>query len=66
MVDAEVDGLAQHGQGRVAVLRRPEDAGAGQLHGAVPDPGDLEVAEEVGAAGKIVCSSHASTLPQGR
>jgi hypothetical protein len=29
--DAQVDGLAQHGNGLVAVFRRPEDVGAGQL-----------------------------------
>jgi hypothetical protein len=37
--DAEVHGSSQHGDGGVAVLGRPPDAGAGQLHRAVAEPG---------------------------
>ncbi len=35
MVDALGDSLAQHGEGGVAILGRTEDAGTGQLHGAI-------------------------------
>ena len=35
VVDAARDGLAQHGDRRVAILRRPEHAGPGELHRAV-------------------------------
>ena len=58
-VDAELDGRAQHGDRRVAVLRRPEDAGSGQLHGAVADAGQVQVADAVAAAGQI-SGCHAS------
>jgi transcriptional regulator with XRE-family HTH domain len=54
VVDAELDRLAQHGDRRVVVLRRPEDAGAGELHGAVADAGELEVADAVAPAGEIL------------
>ena len=40
VVDAELDGPAEHGDRRVVVARRPEDAGAGELHGAEADASD--------------------------
>ena len=48
VVDAELDGAAQHGARRVGVGRRPEDAGTGELHGAEADAVDRLVAEEGG------------------
>ena len=45
VVDAARDRLAQHGERRVAILRRPEYAGAGELHRAVADPFHVAVAE---------------------
>ncbi len=50
--DAEVDGLAQDRECAVAVGGRPHDPGAGELHGAVAEPGDGQVAQRPGAAGK--------------
>ena len=38
VVDAELDGAAQDGERGVAVARRAEDAGAGELHRAESDP----------------------------
>ena len=35
VIDARRHGFAQHGDRRITVLRRPEHAGSGQLHGAV-------------------------------
>ena len=35
VVDAPRDRLAQHGEGRVAILRRAEHARSGELHGAI-------------------------------
>jgi hypothetical protein len=52
--DAELDGSAEHVDRGVGVLRRPEDAGSGKLHGAVADAGEAEIGEAVGAAGKVV------------
>ena len=37
VIDAARDRLAQHGDRRLAVLRRPEHAGSGELHGAVAE-----------------------------
>jgi hypothetical protein len=54
VVDAQLDGLAQHGDRRVVVLRRSEDAGARELHRAVADAGELDVGDAVAAAGEIV------------
>ena len=47
----ERDGLAQHRQSAVGVGGRSQDEGAGELHGAVSEPGDGPVAERPGAAG---------------
>ena len=44
--DAQLDGLAQHGDGCVAVRGRAEHARAGQLHGAVAHAGDGQVVGE--------------------
>ena len=49
VVDAARDRLAQHGEGRVTVLGRAEDAGSGELHGAVAEPLHGAVAEREGA-----------------
>ena len=48
--DAELDGLAKHGDCCVAILRRAEDSGAGELHRAVADAGEFEIGYRVGAA----------------
>ena len=58
--DAQLDDGAQHGDRRVVVLRRPEDAGPGELHGAVADAGEVEVADPV--AGEGGGGGHGSTL----
>ena len=42
VVDAQFDGPAQHGERLVAVARRAEHAGTGQLHGAETDASDME------------------------
>ena len=62
--DAEVDGLAQDGERAVVVGGRPHDPGAGELHGAVAEPGDGQVAQRPGAAGKGTwrCSAHTSVF----
>jgi hypothetical protein len=61
--DAEVDDLAQHGQGAVVVSGRPRDPRTGQLHGAVAEPGDGRVAQDPGATGKRSGErAHASAL----
>jgi hypothetical protein len=60
--DAQLDDLAQHGHGGVAVLRRAEHTGAGELHGAVAEAGQLEVADAVGAAGELR-GRHGLTFP---
>ena len=52
--------LAQHGDRGVAVLRRAEDARAGELHGAVADAGEVEVADPV--AGEGGGGGHGPTL----
>ena len=57
VVDAELDGPAQDGQRGVAVARRAEHAGAGELHRAEADPADVVVAE-LGGAGH----GHATTV----
>ena len=49
VVDAARDRLAQHGERGVAVLRRPEHAGPGELHGAVAEALHGAVAEREGA-----------------
>ncbi len=51
VVDAGLDGPAQHGQGRRPVGRRSEDAGTGELHGAEPDPVNRTVGQEDGVSG---------------
>jgi hypothetical protein len=53
VVDAEVDGGAQHGDRGVTVLGRPEDAGPGQLHGTIPDPAEAQIGDAVAAAGEV-------------
>jgi hypothetical protein len=40
VVDAELDGAAEHSSCGASVRRRSEDAGAGQLHRAEPHPVD--------------------------
>ena len=45
MIDAGRHGRAQHRDGTVRVLRRPEHAGPGQLHGAVAEALHGAVAE---------------------
>ena len=49
VVDPELDGAAQHRQGRGAILRRPHDPRAGELHRAEADPANCEPTERVGA-----------------
>jgi hypothetical protein len=49
---AEGDRLAQHGERAGVVGGRPHDPRAGELHGAVAEPGDGQVAQDPGAAGK--------------
>ncbi len=49
VVDAGGDGLPQHGEGRAAIFRRPEHAGAGELHGAIAEPPHRAAAEWKGA-----------------
>ena len=44
--DPELDGPAQHGQRGVVVLGRPPHALAGQLHGAVAEAYDGQVAAD--------------------
>ena len=46
VVDAELDGAAQDGAGRVGVTGRAEDARPGELHGPEADPADGLVAEK--------------------
>ena len=50
-VDARLDGAAQDGDGFVAVIGLSPDALPGQLHGAVAESVDLEVAAELEGAG---------------
>ena len=68
VVDAARDGLAQHGQCRVAVLGRAEHAGPGELHGAVAEPLHGAVAEleragsvDIGHGGFLRVWSHQCT-----
>ena len=63
MVDAELDRAAEDGAGGVGVARRPEDVGAGELHGAEADPVDGLVAE-VGGLGHGRQAPLASTAGQ--
>ena len=49
MIHAGCDGLAQHGQCRVAIAGRAEHAGPRELHGAVAEPLHGAVAEGEGA-----------------
>ena len=49
VVDAAGHRLAQHGERRVAVLRRPEHARAGELHRAIAHAVHGAVAEREGA-----------------
>src|SRR4029453_11477204 len=51
VVDAQVDGGAHHPDRRVAVLRRAEDVRSRELHGAVADAGEVEVADPVAGEG---------------
>ena len=56
VVDAQLDCGPQHLDRGRAVARRPEDAGAGELHRAVADPVEVEVPNpvEAWAAGRLV------------
>ena len=45
MVDAQGHGLAQYGKRRVAILGWAEDAGAGELHGAIAEAVHLVAAD---------------------
>jgi len=49
VVDAQLDRGPQHLDRGRPVARRPEDAGAGELHRAVADPVEVEVPDPVGA-----------------
>src|SRR6185312_1784999 len=49
VVDAQLDCGTQQLDRGGAVARRPEDAGAGELHRAVADPVEVEVPDPVGA-----------------
>ena len=51
VVDAELDRASEDGEREVSISRRPEDAGAGELHGSEAEAGDLASAEEGRAAG---------------
>jgi hypothetical protein len=54
--DAQLHRLAQHRHGGVTVLGRPEDAGAGELHGAVAHARDRQIlAHGERSAGKCLC-----------
>lgn len=57
VVDAELHGALEHGPGGVAVLGRPEDAGAGELHRAEADTSDGMRAE-----GNCLVRGHESSL----
>ena len=48
VVDAQLNCAPQHGERLVVVARRPEHAGAGQLHGAEADAADSERAQGEG------------------
>src|SRR5690606_31626977 len=71
--DAEVDGLAQDGDRALAVGRGSHDSGTGELHGAVAETGDGQVAEIPGAAGEprsgcvhvLAFLSGAEAMPRG-
>ena len=56
------DRLAQHGDSGVAILRRAEHAGPGELHGAVAEPLDHAVAE-LERAGLVDAGHDPSPLP---
>jgi hypothetical protein len=45
MVHAAFDSQAQHGQCRIVIFRRPEDAGAGKLHCAIAKPLHAAISE---------------------
>jgi hypothetical protein len=49
VVDAQLGRGPQHLDRGGAVARRPEDAGAGELHRAVADPVEVEVPDPVRA-----------------
>jgi len=49
VVDAQLDRGPQYLDRGRAVARRPEDAGAGELHRAIADPVEIEVSDPVGA-----------------
>ena len=55
--DAELDGAAQHADRLVVVARRPPHAGAGELHGAVAEAVDGQVAAD-GERGGEFSGSH--------
>ena len=65
-VDAELDRAAQHADGLVGVGGVAPDAGAGQLHRAVAEPVDGQLAAEVegagGARGAVWVVAHPPTL----
>ena len=50
--DAQLDGRAKHRERAVPVGRRTHDPRTGELHRAVAETGDGEVAEHPGAAGE--------------
>ena len=45
MINPTCNGLAQHGERRIVILRRTEYAGTCQLHGAVAEPFDTAATE---------------------
>ncbi len=60
--DAELDRSTQDADRFVVVGGRSHDAGAGELHRAVAEPGDDEVGGEVERAAGKGCVGHAATL----
>ncbi|GAA1242735.1 hypothetical protein GCM10009676_30240 [Prauserella halophila] len=52
VIDTELDGAAQHGDGLVVVTRWPQDAGTGQLHRTEPDAVHGNLAEGVRIHGR--------------
>ena len=51
VVDPARDRLAKHGDGRIAILRRPEHARSGKLHGAIAHPVHATIAQRENATG---------------
>jgi hypothetical protein len=60
MVHAGGDGLAQHGERRVAILGRAEHAGPGELHGAIAEP--LHAAAAEGESAGLLDVQHGDLL----